>query len=79
MGADKDIPTVFKCQNIQLRKLTWSAQPVGPPGETSVYHIESVLRPKWEGLRGKHVGSHRGNTPAFGISACHLLAFVGLC
>lgn len=58
MGADKDIPTVSKCQNIQLRKLTWSARPVGPPGETSVHHIESVLRPKREGLGGVHAGRH---------------------
>lgn len=80
MGADKDIPTVFQSQNIQLRKLTWSARAVGPSGGTSVHHTPScLLRPRREGLRGKHLRSHQGNTPAFGVSACHLLAFVGLC
>lgn len=50
MGADKDIPTVFQCQNTQLRKLTWSARTVGPSGRTSVHHTPScLLRPKREG------------------------------
>lgn len=58
-----------------MRKLTWSARALGPSGGTSVHHTPSrLLR-----LRGKHLRSHEGNTPAFGFSACHLLAFVGLC
>ena len=54
---------MFKCQNTQRRKLTWSARTVGPSGGTSVHHTPScLLRPRWEGLRGKYSRSHRGNT-----------------
>lgn len=45
---------MFKCQNIQLRKLTWSAGTVGPSGRASVHHSPScLLTPKCEGLRAK--------------------------
>lgn len=78
MGADKDIPAVFKCQNTQLRKLTWSIRPWVLWRDFCAPHSQLFAQTQMGGTKRKTLTKPAGQYSAFGVSACHLLAFAGL-